>query len=1582
MATYRFPCMLTLLAWEEELRHGPYAAEWAWSQVTPGDRLDLDFSRVEFADFGALARALLLLDAAVQRGIPATVTVPAASVGPAGGQDGAGTALAARRARSRGDALVFMRQVGFLDSLRAPHWATAAVRVLDQATAAARDPGAGTGMPDLDRQSAPYRRRRVFPFRWLEPMPAAQLRESESFLAVFAGLEDLGLSRSDARTLSQTVLTELVENVAEHGSVGDRVPVALVGAILMNAETYALRQNGMDPHMADVAERALADHSQVLRLIVADSGADLTARLTPSRGQHGPDRGAVSDRRRQEIILNALGSRSVPAAGGAGMRRGATGLWWVTRVVRSYHGGVQARTADLLAGVLFGREDDGTRVSDAGFGHIPGTLLELTLPAGPSAARPRTPWEGQTAPGAAPRLAWVNCAFDPQRGLGDTDRARLAEQVRIARSGQRPGGLVVTIPLHAAGHTDIDDRWRGAMYQLLEFVSSIAGPAIVVVAFPDAEPHLLDPSVAAFNEELAASYGEDAHDPVLVLGCHGDPVWCGGSVPLRAVLTALSEGGGAVETAEAEKCWQQAGGKPGRLPETMRANGHLLSPGNGRLQLRLSLSAVHRTIERAVSHSLAKAIGQGGGGVQRGLFRGPTLRITTRWIQVEQLLAGTVGVQLAAFVLARKAEAALRASAQAAVPTGIVQVKSAPRPLVRYLSECLILGGPHYSQLSELSIGEPPIGEQVPAGAKVILCTDLICTENTVRQAVAMVAGRDAEPLVIVCAVDARQARGPVRLLNRAIPVVSLTEVEIGAGRSADHEDVTDIDPLMLRPELPAPAEPTAAQEADLLTWFAADPDVLRLGHIHDPPRRHYSAFIRLQAMRQQERRDQIADAVLSNVRRAFADIGAQAGLDPATETPVAIWYVASDGNAGRLAEIVHHDLATAGFRVSAVTPVPRWTTGDAWGFPTGLNIAAGPLGILIIHWWAITGSTLLQLVRLAAQSGATWITAVCMLNQMDANAADALRILRAVSGPVAVADPNGTRPAGDLATAPLVPVAIRFVATNSITAFDPHDCPMCATRERYRLGDETGTPRLISHAELLHGMLRPRELEEVSRDLAADLFTVPVTGAEALDYLRWRGLLLAAGRKVGARQEVIDRLSMLTGAAPPEDEWTSVGLIRLLAAEQQWLRCPPLHFEVATGLLAQVCVRCFEQITAPTWLRVQALMVMSAAVPHRLVELLPRLLASAGNEAVLADQMLLDCCRLVLRSSGDLPIDVAQLRRSLLDCREYLERAEPDVVAAEDHLHAVRNLLTIADDRLLSKPTAPQAAWERLREDLVRPVVRHRLEAELLLVRSFVEDIERVEPSPESARAADADWDTCARQLRQRALANLPPLREILAGDFVSDQLGRMDQNRLLTLARSDVGELRAVTDRLHALAHGSWRPADPSWQAERRELLDRINWWNRMFLAAHVTDEPVPALLVELIRSAPVELGPYVAELLRIHRAQAAIESPDCGQVKVFCPEKLLDQILAHLLENVEKHRLGDAVCRVQVEYLAPAGETVQLVVRNSGTRPCRPPGRGLKALNDKLRPFGGSVTGHVLAGGEWTFAAIVTLPLWRGG
>jgi hypothetical protein len=123
-------------------------------------------------------------------------------------------------------------------------------------------------------------------------------------------------------------------------------------------------------------------------------------------------------------------------------------------------------------------------------------------------------------------------------------------------------------------------------------------------------------------------------------------------------------------------------------------------------------------------------------------------------------------------------------------------------------------------------------------------------------------------------------------------------------------------------------------------------------------------------------------------------------------------------------------------------------------------------------------------------------------------------------------------------------------------------------------------------------------------------------------------------------------------------------------------------------------------------------------------------------------------------------------------------------------------------------------------------------------------------------------------------------------------------------------------------------------------------------------------------------------VARLLDSHRAKATISGTEHDQVEVFCPERLLEQIVSHLLVNIDKHRLPGAVCRLHVDYQEADQDAFRLIVRNSGTAANASPGRGLKALNDKLRPFGGSLSGQVLNEDDWTFAALITLARWHGG
>jgi hypothetical protein len=1343
----------------------------------------------------------------------------------------------------------------------------------------------------------------------------------------------------------------------------------------------------------------VADGSHVLRLIVANSGGPNVTGIAPTRGRRrittfgaAPANEAAQT---EEFILSAFEKWHASRQGSEEEAdRTARGIWRVGRMVRSYHGSVLIRAADVAVSVLYGKAAEGAEVTERGLGRMPGALTEVTILTDPRPQAHAVPWDYLSPGDDATQLRWVNCTFDPRLGISDQDRKRLEDAADAVHHDPTISGVVATVSTGSADQDLSGAAMRRAMRAALETAGQIANTAAIVVVFHDTNAHVLDLCVAGFNEDSAAARNDERTSscgPVLVVGSDGGPFWVGGTAALRAVITGLFDVGGTLPMIEAERRWSEAGGTPSEYSLTLSRYAQLLESGGGKITLRLSPRDTHRILEALAASELADAIERGSDGVEVGRFRGPTLRITNRWIDAGRLLSGTIGTSLAAFLLARKVEAALLSSAEPSLPTIAVQVGSAPWQLVEQVSECLSLGGRYYPLPAELDIGDLPIGERVPDGATVVLCADVVSTENSVRRAAATIAGGGAEPLVIACVVDAREKRGPIRLLDREIPVVSLTEANVSsAAPAADgKESITDIDPLLLRPYIRGSLIQESVRETDLLRWCATDPDTLRLGHVDWPPHRHFSAVILLDhVLRRRKIRNKITGAVIKTMQDALAEIDGLDDTAELTSPALEIWYVDSrDGNAGRLAKVVHQRLLAQGSNVSALIAVPRGTAGDNWAFPAAVRPADGTRPVVVLLGWStVTGTTLLQTIRLAANRGASRIVAVSMLHQLDTTDAEALVMLHTVSTrPADAALPAASGGGRHAVITQPIPVAVRFVTVSSITVLAARDCAICTTQERYGVGDDAIPHRLRNYAEQLHDLLRPRSIEEVSRNTAADLFSVPITSDDVVDYLRWRGLLLRALRNLPARAEIIERLQILPKRQPAV-AWRREGLIRLLAAEQQWLKLPPLRFSVARELLSQTCLTSLEKlVTASPWLRVQSLIVLFATAPEQLVELLPQVLSLVADETLLLDQLFLDCYRLLLRPSRDFPIDVEQFRHNLVRFRDRLEevrRQEGDSASIDEHLHVLSQLIMIADYRILRKPTDSQAAWERLREDLVRPVRRHGLESDLLLVRGFVEDLEEVEPTAESAMSARANWNICARQLQERVLANLPALRDILAGDFVADWLGRRDQRRLLSLAHADVMELRAVTERLHRLTAEPWQPAYPPWRALRRELLDRLNWWNRMFLAAHVPDHHSPAVLVELAGSAPARLGDRVAAVLASQGVEASIDRPSQGNVLVFCPTKLLDQVVAHLIENVQRHCPAGATWHIQISYEYPSSEHVNMILRNAGTKPLTKPGQGLKSLNEKLRPFGGTLTGNTLTEGEWTFEAIAKLALWQKG
>lgn len=1576
MTAIRSPAQLTVNAWEHALSgdSGPLTERDAWSRSVLEEGLHLDFSPVEFAYLGALARALLLVDAAVHDGIPVSIILPTGALteaerrqldGHAAPPHGMSERHITRRARARAEARAFMRDVGFIDALRAPHWPASAVQVSDdEGVRSDIDESAPRHSSGSRLEGEQFRQRKTLPFRWVHHRLGTGAGAHQTLVNATRRLYDLGLSAADSRGVTYTVMAELVENVSRHAATENSEPHALVAAVLLSANLYTARRPDLPPSSTPLIDSLSARRgSQVLDLVVGDSGRGLLARLTGA---------PVETEAPHRTILSAFDRKLIDDEG---QQREANGLWRVARLVRSYQGTVKVTTAGTTAGKAY-PPGSTTDLVDTAPVALPGTLVEVALVIETPKHGADSPSSWRSTAGLDARFAIVPSDFDPVRGISDEDRTRLHHSALAARTDDRTVGLIATIPIRDAGARLSDGAVEAALARLLEVAAPASTPTAVIAVFSDADPRILDLSVAGVNadeERSRSSHNPAERSPIMVFGSSGAPLWCGGPRWLRKTLEALTSAGGALTHEELARTWADIG----HNSSSLRDHPHLVDVTDTEVVLRISVGDVLRALGDSARQRLADAIRLGGPGVEVGYFRTPTLRLTNRWITASPLVNATIGTGLTAWLLARRLEQDTNLSHSSEHPLVIVQVASATEQLASQLSECLSVGGRFYAMPGELDLDGIPVSEQVPTRANVVLCTNVLSTENTTRRAAAAIASKSAVPVAVVCVVDSRAERKPIRIFNRAIPVFSLVEADIAAA-PANTTTPVDIDPLLLDPLGKSRVVPDEVPIDDetLLDWCAKDIDWLRLGHIERMPRtRHFSAYLRVDRLLN----DRTVAAALRTAVRTVVDDIARLWRDDNASDPFAtcqVWYPGpSDDYAGRLADLTADALALDGRTVTTSRSVPRAVAGARWTFPTSLDVRPAPGTVVVVDFGALSSTSVQQMMRLAVESGATAVCALVLLNQLDEQDADSLRALSAMQARRAT--PNGQP----------VPTQVRFLTSSGLGAVATQNCFLCGIRDRAEDYSTTAPVALRPHALQLRDRTRLRTRQEAFGTPAADVFNVPVNGQDLADYLRWRGLLLRAMRVTSARQEVIDKLDVLAHqqvTTPNGDKWTRNNLLRVVAAEQHWLKLPPLRYEAARDLLATICTTVLRQPpTTLAWLRAQAVMVIAASAPNHLVQLLPGLVTRTVDEPVMINQLLLECHRLLRRPMLDSPVDLDEMELCLQRCRDRLEKLIDDnhSAAIKKYLRVLAQLLATLAGRKRTAPLNPQEAWHLLREDYKRYVETHSMEATLLRVRDFVEDLRIARPRPERIRAALADWDRCSTHLSERALVNLSVLTDILAGDYVADRLGQQDQRTLLAVAAGQgTDELQEVLDLLHDLTERPWEPDTEEWLDQRTELLDRLKWWHRIFMTPHAEGDAA-AQVVELVASLPASPAASIRTVLGAKTPGLSIRNSRLGEDhRVFCPSPLLDDILAHVLDNITHHATPGTTQHIGVEYRILDG-MLDVAVHNSGTHPRIPAGHGLRSLNEKLRPFGGSLIGHPESDGEWTFTTTASLQLWRG-
>jgi hypothetical protein len=1591
VTTYRLGGRLTIESWERTLGSGPFTQRGAWDRRAVRNGLVFDLAKVQFADIAALARLLLLLDAAVRDEIQTQIRLPVGALTDGEREylgriqdDGTRTRhtqLLESQVLGRAKARSFLRHVGFDAALRPSHWPDGAVAIVDARVGdltpgdAAADPGPtapGAG-------EVPYRLGNIFPLRWFQPFSRGELRDSEFFLSVIAGLRgQVGLAASDARALAHAVLSELVENVAEHAArPGDREPPqALVGAVLLDPSTYRMRAQDLPAELRDYTDWVGDRRSAILRLVVGDSGVGLAERLGPAQREKGASSGVKIRGRAvdptENTVFYAFDRWSTSSRQDDVAKRGTRGLWRVERLVRSYRGSVLVRTGRAYAGRVLAEDDQGIPVAVAGLGYAPGTLLDvnvlpdLDLPV--PAPRP--------ASGRADGLRFtaVHAAFTPGEGLAAPDQRRVQRAVEEAPRASEPQGVMVTLTAPGTRVYIESDIVTAALVA----VSRIADPGVpIAVVVPDVNPHMLSLAVQEVTEQVAnppRPIWDSPYTTVLVIDRRGRPSWCGSPAPFTALLDALVAGSGSLARADANTLYETAGGSVDDLGRAVRDQQHVVSVDGDRIALRLRVEDVVRALREDVADTLRGAVEQAGpeSGVLRGHFRTPTLRRTRRWVDVPQLLDATVGQSVAAFALARALEVELAAHPVADTRAVIARTGSMRARISTVLAECLGLRAEDVHPLpAELDLDRGAHSERVPAGQRVVLLSDLLSTENNVRRAAATVAGQRAEPAAIACVVDGRPRTAGIRLLNRTVPVVSLAAVDVGAPEQA--ESPIDIDPILRRPVQDGgpPEVPLVVSADTFLDWTSSVPGALRLGHIQGSSGSHFSAFPYLDVLLRDRTAARHLLAALVETTREL-DVG----------RPIGIWHPGPrDDYAGRLAEALGQELQKAGRVVVSVESVPRVRAGARWVYPASFTPSAPAPQILLLDWGAVTASTVHQLLRLASAVGPERIVASIVISELGADEARALDILREVATVRTAESEEPTLFGETVRTSAHAGVAVRFVTTSAIEGFPLHACPMCRTRARYDVSQE-GTPAgLQLHGAAVCEQLRPRARSDTTA-AGTDLFGVHVGAEELADYLRWRGLFQSALRDTAARRELLEQVGRARHGTDA-GSFRGWSLVRLLAAERQWLQLPPLRFTAGREMLGRLCEKMLlspEAAILPEWLRVQAVMVLATSGSEQLVNLMPRLFRAYAPASVVLDEVLFQCQRLLRRPADDVPVEHSTLTARLQDLRVLLEHRDGD--RAREHRTVVRDLLFLSARYARTRPATVQEAWSGLRGELVPRVLKHQLEAGWLNVQGLIEDLPRYDGPPALAPELGRRLEMCTETLADVALKHLRPLRELLVSDYFADGMRAADHARLVRLCDEDSDDaLLALRQDVEAL----WtRPAcerGAGWERLRRRVQHRMAWWYRFFIAAHRDSTDAPAILVDMLQTAPIRFPDAVEQAFTITAACTTVPA-DLAQagppVEAFCPQRLFDDVVGHVIGNAGRHQVSGETVAFDVAWKV-RDDLVELRVRNSGSRGSATPGHGLEGVGRKLEAFGGAVTGRELGRSRWTYEARIVIPKW---
>jgi hypothetical protein len=1567
-----------------------------WTKETKEHGVFVDLSRVEWIELGTLVQLVLMVESALKGGVMVTTALPLPrprrserewieSSSVEGGPERAGLRIDRRK-----KALAFLNYLGFSEAVRPRHLGDLVknLTLLENYDSGVTEPqaqspgeaerdgyGEATGQQDLYRY--------FFPLTWVSSEGANQHRDMANFLAGVVGEPERGLTHIDADAIANVVLFELVDNVSKHA--GEETQ-ALVAAWARPEHSRFDVSHYLDCEKAYVDWLSKRQGSTV-EIVVGDSGFGLPTELT------GPFR------RSQKLKTKRSGEWPTETARVLHWAfdrwstskpvhdfRGTRGLYRVDRIIKKYQGIITIRAGNQMAGWDHGGASyDEPVFVKRKLSQIPGTILRarmLSFRESPSF---------RLAPLRAPRsitFESVSLGSLTQGGISAAALSKLREALSEAQSN-RPKCVVATL------NDDTSDRH--AVREALQQAVETRHPGTLVLCGLPGGWDVIEGEVNAINvryedESLGTESIHPEHfeiwDPVLVIGPQGESAWAGTNDSLSQLLDELIN---------AEKGLLSPDRIREVIPEEDQRNAilrYLLNDTNlvtfhddGNLELLVTLAEIVAHTKK----SLVKYVSAGKqneGVSPESVYRTPSLVLVKKWLDISIIVEKSAGVEMIMLALSK-------------------QVMNSPPwlqgPVKMILSDSSVStvhleAIKRYLNIEEKETipgetGAPvlPGVRIVPTGARVIVYCDIIAAAEGVGRCLRQVRRDEGIPVAVVCVVDAREnSNEPVELADMDVPVITLLDYNslIIDEKAVGRTEAVNISPITRRAEqaIERPFNYKIGWKA--LYRLIRKNNALHFSHIGRPIGRHFTFYLDALPIAHQTEIIDAFDSVIDEVLQEWAD----SARIPTTELkPIEIWHPFPEPKPSEPARRFAEALKRSRADVKSIQSFRREPAYGHWVFA-----AADPVSsptVVIIDWGALTGTTVTQAVRLAAEAGAARVLACIFLSQLSRDeeaSIRSLKTLRVFAKKVVHSETVSLLPfTPDTELRLNFPeVAVRFLGSFPIEAYNSYECPVCQQRARLSQEDSEYPTNLLREFASFHHKqrLRLRDREEFVSGEPRDFDRRPLSARSALWMLQFRGLLVQALRSTQIRKAVVDRLEALEKKTTEDfAPFKALWLIQFLSVESQWLRRPPLYFKSARSTIAEMALRIALNPAIEEVDRLNAIIVLRTSKKNVFATRFSQLVTSVLPSELLVKQLLYDAFTYVNRPYHQTPIVFEPLRDQLRNVRENLENSEllqPSQVS-EQIIETIDHLLSRTDARLAKaryRSYTPVEAWKELRRILITDYQEHRDAPEAMTrilseINTYGSNIDRLLAEVDDGALAatlesewltrlNTNWSAPRDLLGNTLIELLARIRHILRSDEAKTALGHDDVPQLLELVdvKPSVAEsefsmvVRRISDDPHEILQSN------NWETIRT----KFGWlWEVIFKPAGQTGDG--SRLIKFIDSSPRLLGETLKKIyierqgtLPVHSIEG-LDNLLAADRFVFCPEGLLTDLLGHLLDNITKHRDPNKDGPMRIRFTATdKNGIVSLTIWNDKTKEKTKEeekesrGLGLSSLKRRLRPF----------------------------